>query len=128
MTLLANFFQNAGRQHSSEDPSEYYAVSQDFNCHHNKVYLFKMSVCRGRATDHFSTDGFHLCLRSNLKSNYSAKNSDVAFGLRIPQLTSELGNSLADLFQTFPLYCLQERLVPQPGCLVAKMNSVPQAG
>lgn len=42
--------------------SEFYAVSQDLNCRHNKLNLFKMSVYQ-------STDGFHflLCFRLTIK-------------------------------------------------------------
>lgn len=40
---------SARREHGSSlqsrSSSEFYAVSQDFNCHHYKLYLFKMLVC-----------------------------------------------------------------------------------
>lgn len=143
MTLLANSFsvlrakvpvgRSARREHGKLSPilfqhSEFYAVSQDFNCHYNKLYLFKMLVCW-----HGGCISAQMVFTSSLDCNLRMKLCRQDFHISFLTLHCLAGHWIwkftywfffkpkSEKPPTSLLYGLEEK-----HCSVATKNSLPQ--
>lgn len=91
--------------------SDFYAFSQDFNCHHNKLYLFKMLLCWHSGW--ISAQMVFTSSRNTIsQSNYAGKISISAW----PPI--ELGDAFIDFYRQSQ----SQRNLPRPSYIIWKKS------